>query len=423
VLLAAACSSSSLPLLRRGVGDPETAAATLVRKAFNDFAGFVTGWVLFLDYLIVIALAALFLPHYLGGAFGVEELRERPWDVVVAVGVIVTAGLVRLVRRPGLRPAGMGVAGLDLVTQLLLVVLGLSLLFSPDALRRGIDIGTSPSWHELAFALPLAMLAYTGLETVANYAEEATSPGRDLPRGLFSGIGVVVAIYVAIAVVGLSAFRPENGETELGDVALRAAAPEWRALPGAWADVMTVVVGVSGALCLLAAVTTSFSGFGRLAYSLGEHGMLPRASAARPKDADRRRRSSRRSSYRGRRHRGGCGAENEVHFSPPVQLRRAHRLRRGAAGRDPSPLHRAVACAAVPRPFDVRVRGARSVTARGSPAHRRACGSSRWCTHPGARYGDKSSSQWASPSTSSCGDRGVKGCWRPSPRRTATRAG
>ena len=34
---------------------PETGgAATLVRKAFNDFAGFCTGWVLFLDYLIVI---------------------------------------------------------------------------------------------------------------------------------------------------------------------------------------------------------------------------------------------------------------------------------------------------------------------------------------------------------------------------------
>ena len=42
---------------------PETGgAATFVRRAFNDFAGFVTGWALFLDYLIVIALSALFVP-------------------------------------------------------------------------------------------------------------------------------------------------------------------------------------------------------------------------------------------------------------------------------------------------------------------------------------------------------------------------
>src|SRR5437764_8916636 len=37
-------------------------AATFVRRAFNDPLGFFTGWALFLDYLIVIALAALFVP-------------------------------------------------------------------------------------------------------------------------------------------------------------------------------------------------------------------------------------------------------------------------------------------------------------------------------------------------------------------------
>src|ERR671937_2273395 len=64
---------------------PETGgAATLVRRAFNDPAGFLTGWALFLDYLIVIGLAALFLPHYLSHALGWEGLRHDPWDVVVA---------------------------------------------------------------------------------------------------------------------------------------------------------------------------------------------------------------------------------------------------------------------------------------------------------------------------------------------------
>ena len=55
---------------------PETGgAATFVRRAFNDLAGFVTGWALFLDYLIVMALSALFLPHYLGAALSSESLR------------------------------------------------------------------------------------------------------------------------------------------------------------------------------------------------------------------------------------------------------------------------------------------------------------------------------------------------------------
>ena len=90
------------------------------------------------------------------------------------------------------------------MTQLLIVTLGLAMLFSPDVLTTGTSLGTSPTWHSLAFAIPLAMLAYTGLETVANLAEETRRPGRDLPRSLFSAIGLVVVIDVAIAVVGSS---------------------------------------------------------------------------------------------------------------------------------------------------------------------------------------------------------------------------
>src|SRR5438067_2718766 len=77
-------------------------AATFVRRALNDLAGFMTGWALFLDYLIVMALSALFLPHYLAAAFQVDALRHNPWDVVVGVGVIVLVAVVRLVRRPSL---------------------------------------------------------------------------------------------------------------------------------------------------------------------------------------------------------------------------------------------------------------------------------------------------------------------------------
>ena len=59
----------------------------------------MTGWALFLDYLIVIALSALFVPHYLAGALQVDALDHNPWDVIVGVGVIVARR-----RRPA-RPA------------------------------------------------------------------------------------------------------------------------------------------------------------------------------------------------------------------------------------------------------------------------------------------------------------------------------
>jgi APA family basic amino acid/polyamine antiporter len=260
---------------------PETGgAATFVRRAFSDVAGFLTGWALFLDYLIVIALSALFLPHYLAGALRIDALGRNPWDVVIAVCAIALVALVRVVRRPSLYGVGILVPALDLLTQLLLVVLGFVLVFSPHALTQGAHLGTEPTWHSIAFALPLAMLAFTGLETVANLAAEARRPGIDLPRSVFAGIATVVAIYVAIAVVAVSAFPGPS--TELGSTWLRApllglAERIGEHLPWEFGTILEIYVGATGALILLVAITTSISGFSRLAFSLGEHGQLPRS--------------------------------------------------------------------------------------------------------------------------------------------------
>ena len=262
---------------------PETGgAATFVRRAFNDLAGFMTGWALFLDYLIVIALSTLFLPHYLAAALDNESLAGSPWDIVVAVGAIAAVAGVRLVRRTQIYRAGLVVAGLDLATQLLLVVLGLALLLAPEPLAATISLGEWPGWEAIAFALPLAMLAYTGLETVANLAEETREPGRTLPRSLFSAIGLVVVVTATIGVVGVSALPVVDGESPLGEEWLLApisgiAAALAEPLPAALADALRVFVGLMGALVLFAAATTSISGCTRLAHSLGGHGQLPRS--------------------------------------------------------------------------------------------------------------------------------------------------
>ena len=94
---------------------------------------------------------------------------------MTAVCVIVAIAGVRLTRRSQLHAGGLVVAGLDLATQLLLVILGLALLFSPDLLTQGTSLGSSPAWSDIAFALPLAMLAYTGLETVSSGCRRSRS--------------------------------------------------------------------------------------------------------------------------------------------------------------------------------------------------------------------------------------------------------
>jgi APA family basic amino acid/polyamine antiporter len=264
---------------------PETGgAATFVRRAFNDLAGFVTGWVLFLDFLIVMALSALFVPHYLGEAISASALRDPPWDAVIGCSLIVGIAAVRLFRHTQLHLGSLAVALLDLVVQGVLVLLGIALLLSPTTLREGLGIASGQDWGDLAFALPLAMLAYTGLETVANLAEEAREPGRTLPRSLFSAIGLVVLVTVLIAGIGLSAYPEVGGQTALGDEWLEAplvgiAAAFEGSLPAVLVDLLRIAIAVSGAAILIGAATTSVSGITRLTYSLAEHGSLPREFA------------------------------------------------------------------------------------------------------------------------------------------------
>jgi APA family basic amino acid/polyamine antiporter len=218
------------------------------------------------------------MPHYVAGAFFTKI--HRPWDVVAGCFAIAAIAVIRLVRRTRLHAWALVVALVDLGTQLLLIALGMALLFTPHALTAGTSLGSEPTWHDIAFAIPLAMLAYTGLETIANLAEETRRPGRDLPRSLFGAIGLVVLLYVVIAVVALSAFPAQHG-TELGSNWLRSPLMGIVSrirdhVPDAIGAPLQVYVGLSGALILLTAATTSISGFGRLAYSLGEHAQLPR---------------------------------------------------------------------------------------------------------------------------------------------------
>jgi basic amino acid/polyamine antiporter, APA family len=263
---------------------PETGgAAMLARRAFNDPVGFLTGWVLLLDYSIVIALAALFLPHYLGHAIGWGRVTHHPWDVVAAVFVVLGITVLRLVRRPALYRIAVIVAAVAIVSQAVLVVLGFVFLFSFSDLSHGTHLGVAPSWHAIAFVLPAAMLAYTGLETVANLAQEAREPGKTMPRSLFAGLGAAVVGSVLAGIIGIAAFPAVAGShvaTRLGTDWVRAplvgivSAFEGH-MPDFLVDVLRVTIGLSGAVVLLAAATTSISGVGRVVYSLGRHQMLP----------------------------------------------------------------------------------------------------------------------------------------------------
>ena len=73
----------------------------------------------------------------------------------------------------------------------------------------------APTWSNLAVAVPVAMLAYTGVETVSNLAEEARDPVRSVPNAYRLVAGAVFAIYFTLPLVALSALPVREIDGEL----------------------------------------------------------------------------------------------------------------------------------------------------------------------------------------------------------------
>src|ERR1700731_3322885 len=268
-------------------------SSSFARHAFNDVVSFFAGWALSLDYIITIAISAFFVPHYLGAFF--PSLTHNPGDII---GGIVTIVLLAALNIRGLGESAklnLFLAVADLCTQVLLVGLGFVLVLNPSLLIHQVHLGVAPSWTQLIFALSVAMVAYTGIETVSNMAEEAKDPGHDVPKAVNLVVIAVLGVYAGISVVALSAlpiihhaagFSPALSETYKHAGYATALGGHFENDPvlgivsrlGLHGTVLKLAqdyVGVLAATILFIATNAGLIGISRLSWSLAEHRQLP----------------------------------------------------------------------------------------------------------------------------------------------------
>jgi APA family basic amino acid/polyamine antiporter len=255
-------------------------SSSFARHAFNEVVSFFAGWALTLDYVITIAISAFFVPHYLGAFF--PALTHNPGDIF---GGLVTIALLAALNIRGLGESAklnLLLAVADLCTQVLLVGLGLVLVFNPSLLVDQVHLGTAPSWSQLIFALSVAMVAYTGIETVSNMAEEAKDPGHDIPKAVNLVLLAVLGVYAGISVVALSAlpvvqhaghYSTALGTTFENDPVLGIVSR--LGLHGTVLSIARSYVGVLAATILFIATNAGLIGISRLSWSLSEHRQLP----------------------------------------------------------------------------------------------------------------------------------------------------
>jgi APA family basic amino acid/polyamine antiporter len=268
-------------------------SSSFARHAFNEWVSFFAGWALTLDYIITIAISAFFVPHYLGAFF--PALTHNPGDII---GGLITIALLAALNIRGLGESAklnLFLAIADLCTQVLLVGLGIALVLNPSLLVDQVHLGTAPSWTQLIFALSVAMVAYTGIETVSNMAEEAKDPGHDVPKAVNLVLIAVLGVYAGISVVALSAlpvihhgigFSPALGASYTHAGYATALGGHFENDPvlgivsrlGLHGTLLTIAkgyVGVLAATILFIATNAGLIGISRLSWSLSEHRQLP----------------------------------------------------------------------------------------------------------------------------------------------------
>jgi APA family basic amino acid/polyamine antiporter len=255
-------------------------SASFARHAFNELVSFIAGWGQMLNYIITVAISAFFVPHYLGVFW--EPLRESPGDIVGGIVLIAALAALNIKGTQESARLNLVLAIGDLATQVLLVVVGMVLVFSPDTLIGNIDLGVAPTWGDFALGIALGMIAYTGIETISNMSEEAIEPERSIPRGTGFVVLAVIGLYALLPIIALSAmpvtlgpdgYTTELGTTFAGDPVLGIV--ENLGLGAGVTDVLRVYVGVLAAVILVIATNAGMIGVSRLTFSMGQHRQLP----------------------------------------------------------------------------------------------------------------------------------------------------
>jgi APA family basic amino acid/polyamine antiporter len=245
-------------------------SSSFARHAFNEVISFFAGWGLSLDYIITVAISAFFVPHYLAAFW--PALAHGPGDVVGGAAIVAILALLNI-------------RGLGESTKV-------NIFLNPSLLINQVHLGVAPSYSELIFALSISMLAYTGIETVSNMAEEAKDPGEQVPRTVNYVLISVIGLYIGISIVAMSALPVTQNAAGHNSTALGTTYKDDPVLGivsalhlhGTVLTAARYYIGALAATILIIATNAGMIGISRLSWSLAEHRQLPRIfSSLHPK--------------------------------------------------------------------------------------------------------------------------------------------
>ena len=271
-------------------------SASFARHAFGESVGFISGWALMLSYIVTIAISAYVIPPYLGYFWA--PLKESPFiGTAASMGIIFLLVVMNVIGVKETSFINVTAAVLDLFVQILIISLGLLIVFNLDILIHNIKFYW-PSWESLVMGVALAAVAYTGVETMSQMAEETKQPAVRVPRALILMTITVLVLFSGVSTIALSAMTPQELATEwatdpvagIANAISLAITPEQLAsglslgqeaviivtwLLNGLREVLPALVAILAASILFLATNAGLMGISRLAFSLGRYQLIP----------------------------------------------------------------------------------------------------------------------------------------------------
>lgn len=250
-------------------------SATYTRKAFNDFVSFIAGWGLLLDFIVTIAISSFAIAPYL--SYFIPALMGANYKVGLSIFIIFALLLLNIRGIKGSTKVSLILTSITVITQVIIIIFAIITVVSfPEFFKHleigGPDISWSPSWEHFFHGVAMAMVAYTGIESMAQLSSEAKEPSKTIPRAIMMAMIVLIVMYLGISLVALSVLTPDQLTTKYLDDPISGIVeqlPYIGTFLGPW-------IGVLAAVILIVAANAGLIGSSRLAFNMGEYFQLPR---------------------------------------------------------------------------------------------------------------------------------------------------
>ena len=190
-------------------------STVFARYAFNELVSFIAGWAIVLDYIILIAVTAFSATQYLRVFWQPARPSRRGARPGAGDHRVGGAEQHPRLRRTPRAAGGDARGGRPACCRGSSWCSGWSCSSTRTRCLRRSTWAARRSWSGLVFALTIAVISFTSLESAAGLAGEVRISRGGLKRMVASGTATVVFLYVGIALVAVTALPVHDGHTAL----------------------------------------------------------------------------------------------------------------------------------------------------------------------------------------------------------------